>query len=487
MVHRHKLWIDGKWMETTNSRDLHEIRSPFNNEPVAKVDYATPEQMERAMVASVAAFIKYRKVSRHARSKLLEAMRDGIARRQHELAKVIAAEAGKPITLAEGEVMRALTTFTVAAEEAKRFGGEVIPIDIDATGRPYSPAIAYWVPRGPILGITPFNFPLNLVAHKVAPALAAGCSILIKPAPQAPGGAAMLAQIFEEAAAQASDARDTIPLATFQVVSCGNDVASAPVTDPRMNSLTFTGSGRVGWHLQSLAVGKRVALELGGNAGVIIHSDANLERAALRCAAGGFGYAGQSCISVQRIFVHKEVARKFEELLLAETAKVVAGDPMKKEVTVGPLIDAAAADRVMAWIDEAKRAGARVLAGGTRSGNVIAPTVVAGVKRAAKLSTEEAFGPVVILETYDNFSDAIEALNESRYGLQAGIFTDSTRLIREAVENLEVGGVMINEVPTYRADQMPYGGVKESGLGREGLRYAMEEYSERKTVVQWHG
>lgn len=482
---RHQLWFEGRWQ--AGSAPSFDVHSPFNGEVVARVDYASSAQMESAIAAAAQAFRAYRKTSRMARSRLLETMRELIAKNRAELAETIAREAGKPIAIAEAEVTRALTTFTVAAEEARRFGGEVIPIDIDAGGRPYSPAVAYWVPRGPVLGITPFNFPLNLVAHKVAPALAAGCSILIKPAPQAPGGAVLLAKIFAEAAASVADARDVIPAATFQVLSCTNDVAAAAVRDPRLTTLTFTGSTKVGWLLQAQAIGKRVALELGGNAAMIVHSDADLARAATRAAAGGYGYAGQSCISVQRILVQQSVAPKFEQLLLAETRKTVAGDPMKRETVVGPLIDAKAADRVMAWIDEAKAGGARVLVGGRRAGNVIEPTVLSDAGRELRVVCEEVFGPVVVLKTYDKFEEALAAVNDSRFGLQAGVFTDSQTLIRQAVEELEVGGVMVNEVPTYRADQMPYGGVKESGLGREGLRYAMEEYSERRTVVHWRG
>jgi glyceraldehyde-3-phosphate dehydrogenase (NADP+) len=483
-MQRHRLWIDGKWLESPESR---EIKSPFNGEVLARADYATREQMGAALAAAETAFGSFKRVSRFARSKLLELMRDGLRERQSELVRLIATEAGKPVTIAEIEFARALATFTIAAEEAKRFGGEVIPIDTDGGGRAYAPAVSYWVPRGPVLGITPFNFPLNLVAHKVAPALAVGAPILIKPAPQAPGPAAVLAEIFEKAARQASDARETIPLAGLQVLSCDNEIAGLAVTDPRITVVSFTGSGKVGWMLQAKAIGKRVLLELGGNAGVIVHSDADLARAAARCAAGGYGYAGQSCISVQRIFVQKDVAPRFEQLLVTESEKTPYGDPMKKETVVGPVIDKAAGDRIMSWIDEAKRGGARVLTGGKKDGNVIAPTVITGAGPEMKVSNEEIFGPLVTIQTYDKFSDAIAAVNHSRYGLQAGIFTDSVKLAREAVENLDVGGVIINEVPTYRADQMPYGGVKESGLGREGLRYAMEEMSERRVVVTWHG
>jgi glyceraldehyde-3-phosphate dehydrogenase (NADP+) len=471
-------------LESKESKDIY---SSFNGELVAKADQATAEQMQTALSATEEAFLQYRKSSRWVRSRLLSEMAKGISDRRADFIRSMVQEAGKPATVADVEVSRAIVTFTTAAEEAKRFAGDVIPIDIDAAGRSYAPAVSHWVPRGPVLGITPFNFPVNLVAHKVAPALAAGCSILIKSAPQTPGGAALLAEIFEKAAKEVSDARDTIPLAALQVVSCSNDVAAIAVTDSRISTLSFTGSTKVGWILQKQAVGKRVLLELGGNAGVIIHSDADLERAAARCATGGYGYAGQSCISVQRIFVQESVAARFQDLLLSETKKVGVGDPAQKDVSVGPMIDKAAADRVMTWIDEAKRAGGKVLFGGTRDGNVIVPTILSNVPRKEKVVCEEVFAPVVVLETYRGIEDAFAGINDSRFGLQAGIFTDSAQLMRRAARELEVGGVILNEIPTYRADQMPYGGVKESGLGREGVRYAMEEYSERRTVVQWIG
>jgi glyceraldehyde-3-phosphate dehydrogenase (NADP+) len=259
------------------------------------------------------------------------------------------------------------------------------------------------------------------------------------------------------------------------------------VTDPRIAVLSFTGSDKVGWMLQAQATRKKVILELGGNAAVIVAADADLKRAAARCAFGGFAYAGQVCISVQRVLVQKEVLPRFTELLLAETSKVACGDPARAETLVGPLIDAAAADRVMAWIEEARRDGAKVLCGGARAGNVIAPAVVTGVKPTARLACEEVFGPVIVVDGYGVLDEAVDAVNASRFGLQAGLFTDGAAAIRRASEELEVGGLMINEVPTYRADNMPYGGLKDSGLGREGVRYTMEEYCERRTVVEWRG
>lgn len=396
-------------------------------------------------------------------------------------------EAGKPYAAADVEVSRAVQTFTIAAEEAKRYGGDVIPLDVDASGRTFAPAISYWFARGPVLAITPFNFPLNLVAHKVAPAIAVGCPILLKPAPQAPGCSYLLAEIFAKVISLAGDAREKISPACFQVLSCKNEVISKAVTDPRLSILSFTGSGKVGWILQSQAVGKKLALELGGNAAVIVHADADLKRAAQRTAAGGFGYAGQSCISVQRVLVQEDVAKEFTDLLLKETAALKAGDPNQKDVTVGPVIDEAALTRIMKWIDEAKKEGAKVLAGGTKIQNVVQPTILTDVKHTSLISCEEVFAPVVIIEKYKSFDDALKSVNSSKFGLQAGVFTQDTKLLYQALQTLEVGGVVANDVPTFRADNMPYGGVKESGLGREGVKYAMEEFSERRTLITWVG
>lgn len=484
MERRHKLWIDGRWQEADH---LNDVRSPYSGQIVARVDQASNNQITQAVNASVEAAKVFRTVSRHMRSALLREMARLVSLRRADFVQVIVDEAGKPAQLADLEVTRCLTTLTVAADEAKRYGGDVIPLDIDAGARAYAPAISVWVPRGPVLGITPFNFPLNLVAHKVAPALAVGAPILIKPAPQAPGAAALLAEVFEQAVAGVADTREKIPLAAFQVFSASNEVVAKAITDKHVPTVSFTGSTASGHRIQAMAVGKRVLLELGGNAAVIVHQDADLDRAANRIASGAFSYAGQSCISVQRVFVHKEVLHKFQDRLLAETGKIISGDPAKREVLNGPLIDEHALTRVMEWIEEAKADGARVIVGGKRQGTIIEPTIITGAKANHKLICEEAFAPVVVISSYDQFSQAIDAVNDSRFGLQAGVFTDSSKLIYQAIQNLDVGGVMINEIPTYRADQMPYGGVKDSGLGREGLRYAMEEYSERRTVVQWVG
>lgn len=481
---RHLAFVGGERVETGHPR---EIRSPATGDVVAVSFDADSALIERAAAEAQAAFKAFRSTSRYLRSRLLAHMALGIERRKAEIVATIVAEAGKPALLAEGEVARAVHTFMLAAEEAKRYGGEVIPVDIDAAGRAYEIAVSTLVPRGPVLAITPFNFPLNLVAHKVAPALAAGAPILVKPAPQAPGAAHLLGEIFSEAAAAVADARESVPAAAMQVCGAPNDVASIAVRDDRFAVLSFTGSGAVGWSLQSAARGKRVLLELGGDAAVIVHEDADLARAAARCAFGAYAYAGQICISVQRIFVHERAHDEFRRLFLDQVKALPWGDPEDPRTLSGPVIDAAAADRVMGIIDEASRGGGRVLAGGSRAGNLIAPTIVEGAPAGSRLASDEAFGPVAAISPYSTLELALEEVNRSRFGLQAGVFTKDLRVARDAARGLDVGGVLINEVPTYRADNVPYGGVKASGLGREGLRYAMEEYSERKTVIEWHG
>jgi glyceraldehyde-3-phosphate dehydrogenase (NADP+) len=393
--------------------------------------------------------------------------------RREEFARLMTGEAGKPISDARREVTRAVQTFTVAAEEAKRIGGEVVPLDW-TPGTDSHFGILRRFPIGPILGITPFNFPLNLVAHKVAPALAAGNPILIKPAPQAPMTALLLGEVALDAG---------IPPGGLNVLPCENQVAERLVTDPRFKLLSFTGSAAVGWRLKEKCGKKKVVLELGGNAGVIIESDADLDFAAQRCATGAFGYAGQTCISVQRILVHQSIADLFTTKLLLQVARLKSGDPGDEGTVVGPLIDQKAANRVGAWIEEAVSQGARVLLGGKRMGSVFEATVLSNVTPAMKVSCEEVFGPVVSVTPYRRFEEAIEALNESNYGLQAGVFTRDINKVFQAFRHLEVGAVLANEIPTFRADHMPYGGVKDSGIGREGLQAAIEEMTEPRFLV----
>ena len=425
------------------------------------------------MQSSVDGAAAMRRLSGYARSTLLQRAAQALQARQDEFARTMMAEAGKPLTDARREVGRAIQTFSIAAEEAKRIGGEVVPLD-------WSPGMeSYWgvtrrFPIGPILGITPFNFPLNLVVHKVAPALAAGNSILIKPAPQTPLTALLLGDLLLEAG---------VPPGGLNVLPCDNSVAEQMVVDPRFKLLSFTGSAPVGWMLKAKCGKKKVVLELGGNAAVIIEPDADLDYAAQRCVTGGFTYAGQTCISVQRIFVHESVAGAFTENLVARVQGLATGDPGDERTVVGPLIDAGAAQRVEGWIGEAVAQGARLLSGGPRVGSIVRPTVLSQVTPTMKVSCQEAFGPLVTITPYREFEAALNAVNESDYGLQAGIFTNNIGRIFQAFDRLEVGGVLANEIPTFRADHMPYGGIKDSGIGREGLRYAIEDMTEPKLLV----
>lgn len=451
----------------------HEVRSPYDGSLVGVTWNATPAQAERAIAETVRAAAVMRELSVAKRVAILNAIATTIDRRKEELARVLAAEAGKPIKAARVEVERAVFTFTMAAAEATRIGGEVLALDLlESTAGRFG--IVRRFPVGPVLAITPFNFPFNLVAHKAGPAIAAGCSMLLKPAPQAPFSALLLNEIALDAG---------LPPGGWSTLPCDNAVAEQLATDERFKLLTFTGSAAVGWALKAKAGKKRVVLELGGNAGCIIHRDADLDFAAERCVFGGFSYAGQSCISVQRIRVHREVKDAFLERLLPRVAQLKCGDPMDEATDVGPLIRASDAERVERWIAEARAAGAQVLTGGRRTGSVVEPTVLTGTQPAMKVNCQEIFGPVVTVEAYDDVQAAIAEINDSPYGLQAGLFTRDAKLIFDAYRKLEVGGVIVGDVPTFRVDHMPYGGSKDSGLGREGLRYAIEEMTEPRLLV----
>ena len=449
------------------------MHNPFTGKVLEEVCLAGPREAEEAAASSAAAAAPMAAMPSHARYQVLQKIAGALYDRRDEVAQLMTAESGKPITDAKREVGRAVQTFTVAAEEAKRIPGEVIPLDW-TPGTDSHLGIVRRFPIGPVLGITPFNFPLNLVAHKVAPALAAGCPILIKPAPQTPLTALLLGEVALEAG---------VPPGGFNVMPCANDVAEQLVLDSRFKLLSFTGSVAVGWKLKALSGKKKVVLELGGNAGVIVEPDADLDVAAQRCAAGGFGYAGQTCISVQRIFVHHSIADLFTTKLLLQVARLKAGDPTESATVIGPLIDQQAASRVESWIEEAVAQGARVLLGGKRQSSVVEATVLGHVSPAMKVSCQEVFGPVVTVTPYRQFQEAVDAINQSDFGLQAGVFTQNIDKIFHAFRHLEVGAVLANEIPTFRADHMPYGGVKDSGLGREGVRAAMEDMTEPRLLV----
>jgi acyl-CoA reductase-like NAD-dependent aldehyde dehydrogenase len=462
--------VDGKWIE---QGELQEIRAPFDGSVIAQVYQGTREHAQAAITAAVKAFGTTRRLPAFERQRVLRRVAQSIAERKEEFARTMAQEAGKPIKASRTEVERAIFTFNVAAEESTRIYGEYIPLDWQefTAGRW---GLVRRFPLGPIAGITPFNFPLNLVAHKVAPAIASGCSTVLKPAPQTPLSAFLLAECVQQAG---------WPDGALNVLPLSNEDAGLLVTDERIKLISFTGSAPVGGQIKKNAGKKKVILELGGNAGVIVHSDADLAYAADRCVAGGFGYAGQTCISVQRILVERSVYGQFLDLFLAGVKKLKIGDPLEESTDLGPLIRESDAIRASQWIEEAVRTGARVLVGGKRTGPLLEPTVLTGTRPDMKVNCQEIFAPVVTVESYDDFHAAVRQINNSPYGLQAGIFTRDVKLLFNAYEELEVGGVIAGDVPAFRIDHMPYGGVKDSGLGREGLRYAIEEMTEPKLLV----
>jgi len=463
-------FVDGKWIE---EGDPVEIRAPYDGAVIASVFQGRKEHAEAAIAAAVKAFGTTRRLPAFERQRVLRRVSENIAERKQEFARTMAQEAGKPIKAARTEVERAIFTFNVAAEESTRIYGEYLPLDWQefTAGRW---GIVRRFPLGPIAGITPFNFPLNLVAHKVAPAIAAGCPLVLKPAPQTPLTALLLAEAVQQAG---------WPDGGLNVLPLSNEDAGLLVTDERIKLISFTGSAAVGWQIKKNCGKKKVALELGGNAGVIVHSDADLAYAADRCVAGGFAYAGQTCISVQRILVERTAFAKFTDLLLEGVKKLKIGDPLDDSTDLGPLIRESDAVRASDWIQEAVRGGARLLCGGQRRGPVLDPTVLTGTRPEMKVNCQEIFAPVVTVEPYDDFNQALKQINNSPYGLQAGLFTRDAKLIFNAYEELEVGGLIAGDVPAFRIDHMPYGGVKDSGLGREGLRYAIEEMTEPKLLV----
>jgi len=453
--------------------ETYEVASPYDGAAIATVHRARPEDVEQAIAAAVEAFEETRRFAVWRREQVLQQISSGIAARRDELAEAIALEAGKPLKTALVEVDRAAFTFKVAAEETKRIYGEIVPLDW-LPGNEGRRAEIRRVPLGVISGISPFNFPLNLVAHKVAPALAAGNPILLRPASQTPVAALKLAEIVYAT---------EWPADAFAVLPCSTDTARPLVEDSRIKLLTFTGSPDVGWGLKSRAGRKRVTLELGGNAAVIVNEDADVAYAAERIAWGAFTNAGQTCISVQRVYVHESVYGRFVEELVPRVEALRVGDPLDPETDVGPMIDRANAERFGEWLDEALAAGAQLLTGGERDGSVWRPTVLAGVGAEQRLSCEEAFAPVVGVSPFSDVDDAIAAAADSEFGLQGGLFTHDLRVIERAFDRIDVGGLIVNDVSTFRIDHMPYGGVKSSGAGREGLRYAIEEMSELKLLA----
>lgn len=463
-------WIGGEWV---GGPERDPIVDPFTGDVVGEMALASDADLDAAIEAAGEAFEVTRGLSAWERERMLKAVASGIEDRREELADRMIAESAKPRQYVEGEIDRAISTFTLGAEEAKRFGGEVIPVDIMERSRGYV-SLTKRFPRGPIAAISPFNFPLNLIAHKVSPALATGSTVVLKPPMQAPLTSLILARILADAG---------VPHGAVNILHMVPDVAERLATDERLTMLTFTGSDTVGWMLKEKAGRKPVLLELGGNAGMIVHRDCDWDRSLERAAVGGFAFAGQVCIKVQRLFVDDVIADEWIPAFVDRVDGLRMGDPRDPQTVAGPLIDDAAADRVEEWITEAVDGGARILTGGERDGRFIRPCVLAEVDPSMKVSEREVFGPVVVVDRYHDFAEAVHAVDDSEYGIHAGVFTHDLRRIAYAFEHLEVGGVIVNDYPTFRVDNFPYGGVKRSGLGREGVRYAMEEMTEPKILV----
>lgn len=463
-------YVAGQWRRSGVVRAVH---NPFDGRPAGDVYQASPKDIDDAIGAAAVAFEVTRRSSGFERHEILSEIARGIEVRRVEFAQMITLETGKPISLSRSEVERSIFTFSIAADEARRIGGDVLPLDLNAQSAGRFGLVRHF-PIGPISAITPFNFPLNLVAHKVAPAIAAGNTIVLKPSSNSPQVALMLAEVVSGTA---------LARGAFNVVPCTGDQRLQLIEDKRVKLVTFTGSPAVGWPLKSKAGKKRVTLELGGNAGVIIEPDADLDSALPKTVSGAFANAGQSCISVQRVYLHKSIWEHARERLVSLTTQLVVGDPFDDRTIVGPMITEDAARKTESWIREALEGGAHLVCGGQRIGAVLTPAILQDVDPRMKLSCLEAFAPIMTIEPYDSFDDAIARVNASAFGLQAGIFTRDLHKTFKAFEELQVGGVVVNDVPTYRIDHMPYGGVKDSGFGREGIRYAIEEMTELKLLV----
>lgn len=479
------------------------ILSPYDGSVVGEMPVSGAAEVEAAIATACSSFHVMKRLPRFMRADILDRAANLIERRRDEFVRLIAAEAGKPLYDARGEVSRSLFNLRNAAREARAFSGHEVPLDVDSAVFEYQTAnadgsalkleqddldalaalsrrvgFARRFPIGPVLAITPFNFPLNLVLHKVAPALAVGNSVILKPAPQTPLTSLLLAEIFAEAG---------LPEGALSVAHCDVALAEKMVRDERIAMVSFTGSARVGWHIKAIAGKKKVALELGGNGAVVVANDADISFAAARCVRGGVVYGGQYCIGVQRIFVEDGIYERFEAELVERVAACKVGNPMEEGIDVGPVIDEASAIRIESWINEAVAGGAKVLTGGKRHRAVIEPTVLTGTDATMKVESEEIFGPVITLSRVASAEEGIARAAQSRYGLQGGYFTNDMRAAFRALEDWDVGGLMINDVPIYRIDNMPFGGWKDSGFGREGTRYAMESMTDIKFLVFNYG
>ncbi|MGE7624258.1 aldehyde dehydrogenase family protein [Viridibacillus sp. NPDC096237] len=466
-----KLWIDGSWQDTAES---YKLQSPYSGEVIAKVAKATPTDVKRAIEGAHKAFQSFKKTTAYERAEILYRVVEIMRSRREELAEILTYEAGKPITASLGELDRTIATYQFAAEEAKQLHGVTVPMDA-APGITNRIGWTKRVPLGVISAITPFNFPFNLVAHKLGPAFAVGNTVVLKPATQTPLSSIVMAGIFEEAG---------LPNGVLQIVTgSGSELSEELVTNPAVKKVTFTGSGSVGLKIKERVGLRKITLELGSNAGLIIEPSAPIEKIVGRCVNGAFGFAGQVCISLQRIFVHESIYNEFTKAFVAETEKLVVGDPFDSSTDISAMINPKEVSRIAEWVGEAKAQGAIVATGGTFTERIMTPTVMTNVESDMKVVCQEVFAPIVSIVPYETFDKAIDLLNASDLGLNAGIFTNKLDDAMRAADELEAGSVIINEIPTFRTDNMPYGGVKMSGYGREGVKFAVEDMTELKFIT----
>lgn len=465
-----KILIGGEWREAGEN---FTVNSPFTRETLAEVFSANAIEAEEAIAFAESASKQMRNLARFQIAKGLRKIAEGIERRKKEFAETIANEAAKPILLARGEVERGIATFAWAAGEAERFAGEVVPVDTQANGKGKT-AYTLRVPRGVIYGITPFNFPLTLVAHKVAPALASANSIIIKPSQRTPLTSLLLGEVFLESG---------LPKSALQIVPMDVKHIDTILTDERINMVSFTGSAAVGWDLKQKIGKKAIALELGGNAPVIVDETADFKKSLEKTTMGAFTYAGQVCISVQRVYIHEKIFDEWSEKFVENARKLKKGNPLAETTQLSVMIDENAAKKAQSWIEEAVKGDAKLLCGGACEGAMLDASVLTNTSPEMRVVSEEIFAPVAVVEKFSDFEEAVDLSNQTKYGLQAGVFTQNLSNTNYAAQNLEFGGVLINDVPTFRVDNMPYGGSKDSGFGREGVRYAMEEMSEIRLVV----
>lgn len=467
----YSIYAAGRFISTSEELNVY---CSYNNELIAKTFFANKNILEECIHKALAVKDELASLPAYEKYEILMQIANDMKSQKDHLTRVLASEAAKPLKYAHAEIGRAISTFIAAAEEAKRPPMEYMRLDWEPTGRSREGLVRYF-PIGLVSGISPFNFPMNLAVHKIAPAIASGCPIILKPASSTPLSNLELAKIIDKTA---------LPKGALSILPMDRNTGNLLVTDDRFKLLTFTGSPQVGWKMKNDAGKKKVVLELGGNAGAIITESSDLDHAVKRCIVGAFAYAGQVCIHAQRLYVHASVFNTFKEKFISEVTKLKAGHPLDMETDITSMIDEENAVRVEQWISEAIADGAELLVGGHRKGSFVEPTVLTKTKKSMKVSCKEVFGPVVTLEAYDNFKEAVNSVNDSLYGLQSGVFTNNIEEMNYAFSKLDVGGVIINDIPTFRVDHMPYGGVKDSGLGREGVKYAMLDMLEPKILVK---